>query len=243
MWRMKEEFLTLLPDTVQAKVDVIERALGREIDIRRDTMDRYRGNNQTPPLGICICDESQSPGRVEIVLSPDAVVHNIIHEVLHAYRVVALRVPQLACPTNPGANIVGALENDAEHLFIVPEEIALAGEAASFWEREESGRFDSLNQQLLGLRFNVSEALAVRHGLLRLWLFVSHVLPGWNRREELHETLRRFDWHSDAEALVESVNGPHRAKAVVLRALLQSGGLSLEHFRLLSWGATQLMRL
>jgi hypothetical protein len=38
------------PVRIQTKVDDIEGAIHREVNVRRDSMAKYKGNNSTPPL-------------------------------------------------------------------------------------------------------------------------------------------------------------------------------------------------
>lgn len=232
---MNTEFLTLVPGSIQTKVGDIERAIGREVKVRRDSMGCYKGNNATPPLAVCVCDDRGNQRHVEIILSAQAVPHNLIHEILHAYRTVVLGVPRLVSPENRGSSLTEALENDAEHLFIVPEEMALANEAKAFWEKQAGQHFDELSDCLSSHGTVASELPAIRHGFLRHWLFVTRVLSDWPRRPALRELLQRRSWQTAADTLVNELANLSLDKVQVLRAYLRSGSLQLEKFRLRSW--------
>jgi hypothetical protein len=234
---MNTDFLKLLPESIRTKVDAIERAIEGPIVVHRESTAHHIGNNSTPPRAICVCDDQRGRIPVKITLSREAVCHNLIHEILHAYRVVVLGVPRLCSPENLGVSLVVALENDAEHLCIVPEEISLASEAQTFWESEESNHFDELTKHLSACSSDASELQAARHGIVRLWLFVTQILPNWPRRHELRELLQRRDWKASADRLVDEVSGSGLDKAKVVAALLRSGNLPVERFRLRSWKA------
>jgi hypothetical protein len=178
--------------------------------------------------------------RVEIILSAEAVSHNLIHEILHAQRVAVLGIPRLVCPGNPGMSLTEALENDAEHLFMVPEEIASASEAEAFWEKQESQHLDELMERVSTHGPDESDLRAIRHGFLRLWLFVKRVLPSWPGRPALQELLAYRGWQTAADCLVDEVNKPNVDRVEVVRAFLRSDGFPLERFRLRSWSAQRL---
>ncbi len=232
---MNTDSSKLLPESIQIKVDAIERAIACAITVRRGSTAHHQANNSTPPTAICVCDDRGGRMRVNIILSVRAASHNLIHEILHAHRVVVLGVPRLFSPENPGSNLAIALENDAEHLFIVPEEIALVREAEAFWEKEYGEHLDELTKRLSACDSDVGQLPATKNGFLRLWLLVTRTLPRWQRRSELQELLQHRGWKNEADHFVDDVNRSGLDKAQVLAAFLRSGRLQIERFRLRSW--------
>lgn len=232
---MKLEFLSLLPDCVKSKVDDIEQTIGSEVVVRQGDTASHQGGNSEPPRAICICDHRSGALKVEIVLSAEAVAHNLLHEVLHAHRAAVLGVPRLLRDDASETSLTNALTNDTEHLFIVPEEITLDPAALAFWEAEETRRFEALKARLALTVSDAGELLATRHGLIRQWVFVTRVIKTWSREAELADLLERMSWKADADFLRVKVDAAGDEAAKVLSAYLHAGNLNPDYFALYAW--------
>jgi hypothetical protein len=123
---MNHTAFVALPSDVQELVIQIEDAIGREISIRHETK---RGN-----LGALV------ERHEVIILAPcNAVIHpaSLYHELLHAKRLLVEGVPRLSIDPEVDddrtESIVRMVDNNIEHLCIVPIEIGRFPERASYW--------------------------------------------------------------------------------------------------------------
>jgi hypothetical protein len=236
---MHLEYLNLLPNSIRAKVDEIEKAVGHEVVVSRGDTAVHQQGTRAPPVAVCVCEEREGLMHVEITLSNDAAPHSLVHEILHAHRSIVLGVPRLIDDWKPGSSLEEAIENDAEHIFIVPEEIALFAEARDFWYDQHSALVSALEQRLDSAYHDQNEIQAVKHGFLRLFLVASATVPDWPGRADLCHRLQLLRWDSDASSLVEQATRVEYDKSLILAALISCANLPRHRFRLRSWPLQQ----
>lgn len=220
---MERQYLELLPASFQRMAEEIEELIGSEIVVRLqrpgdDLMDRTLWN--------CICEMRQKGASVSIVMPPGADIapHSLVHELLHAHRNLSLAVPQLWAKEPHdlvAARFSSRIENDVEHLYIIPQEIEAIPEAADWWCRYYDGVIDGLAAEISNPARSVSDTLGLREALLRAWLVTSLCIPKWEGRAHLEAALTANDYMFEASKLSEKIKKEISDKASCLATVMR----------------------
>jgi len=144
---------------------------------------------------------------------------SVLHELLHIRRFRVDDVPRLAVcnafdfadPTF--ATRVTDLDNNLEHLFIVPEELSLRPNRRTYWE--DRVRNAIKNQRNSGLDVNVHGCDAVVN-----WVFANHVLGGGCAVDEATEVARELNCEETSKRLLSTLQQPNCSKGAFSRACL-----------------------
>lgn len=131
---MKDEHLNRLGSDIQAFVKDIEHRSRIEIEVETDDSRVGRNTGEPDPLA-CLVNESEArllvPSTIELSDGP------VLHELLHIHRFLVEGAPQISvCEGhwNPDLERVFAqLDNNLEHLVIVPIEIQRIPERRTCW--------------------------------------------------------------------------------------------------------------
>ena len=121
---MKNNYLTMLPDDIQAFVLDIE--LKAVIDIRVAVDDSRTGRHPDEPDPLA-CDIDEDGATILIPRADYFPDGSVLHELMHINRFLVEKVPRInICDSHwdPKLETVFAqLDNNLEHLIIVPEEL------------------------------------------------------------------------------------------------------------------------
>lgn len=131
---MNSSYLDRLPDDLRDLVERIEIETGLEIEVEVDESRSGKYSNEQDPLA-CIANECEA---LLLIPSPDTFPNgSVLHELLHIQRFLVEGVPQIAvCGSHwrPGLeSMFTHLDNNLEHLVIVPRELAQCPERKDRW--------------------------------------------------------------------------------------------------------------
>ena len=208
----KKYFEQLLSDNKKLLL-LIETHIGREIAVREVPM---RNN-----LGCEIHNAT--------ILTPEGKFpdSSVLHELLHIRRFKVDAVPQLVvCDSfdfgDPNFETsVTKLDNNFEHLFIVPEEINLRPDRIKYWE-------DRINnairiQENSGLDVNIHGCAAIIN-----WVFASHVFVDEGVIEKATKVIQKLNCEEIAKKLLSTLQQPNCNKEIFARACLAELNLPSE---------------
>jgi len=230
---MEKQYVELLTYEIREMVLQIETLIGSEIAIRQRNKDDLL-LNPDPSLVQCDCLMNDGITTVTIAL-PAAYVpnHILMHEIIHAHRRIVGEVPyiQAAVDGQNTARLAARIENDLEHLFVIPVEITYAPEAKDYWESKYDLYLAQLQQTIVVTTFDTKQKLsALRDPLLRTWLVASTVIPEWTGMEALSSILTSYHWLGDASNLVSEMNPISTTKTECISTLVHFLGLDRTHY-------------
>lgn len=232
---MHQQYLNGLPIEIQRKIAQIEVAIKADILIRKRRLGdvSMAGAEHLPTLD---CWMNQGKMFVTILL-PDASVelHVLAHEVMHAWRQIIESVPQLKHATpSTETSIRQLIENDIEHIFIIPEEISFFPESRAYWNDFYTALIEPIAgavslQSRLG-----RESTFFRSDLLRHWLVLASIeeMPA---RAYLESTLDQAGYLADAIAFQSEVISVRPDKGRMLAVAIRHLGLASDSFELSSF--------
>ena len=214
----KKYFDQLLSDNKKLLL-LIEAHVGREIAVREVPM---RNN-----LGCEIHNAT--------ILTPEGKFpdSSVLHELLHIRRFKVDGVPQLVvCDSfdfgDPNFETsVTKLDNNLEHLFIVPEEISLRPDRIKYWEDRIINAIRT--QENSGLDVNIHGCDAIVN-----WVFASHVFVDGSVIEKATKVIRKLNCEETAKKLLSTLqqancNKEIFAKACLAELNLPSGSICLKY--------------
>jgi hypothetical protein len=170
---MQAEFETRLSPDVKALVRDTEESIGVEITV---VIDPKRASNSPDESGRMGCDVTANGAQIligNVAYFPDA---SVFHEVQHVRRILVEGVPRLVVceefePWSPQlSTAMVQLDNNLEHLLIVPRELRAYPERRTYWK----GRLQRMISRLAAS--NMPEYERHRFAMLAL-LLVDQMLP------------------------------------------------------------------
>jgi len=205
----------ILPTEMQQLVQQIEERIGREIGIR-PLSDQARRMGNVPAIQI---EDNGRHLAVDLMLPPESnpAPHIIAHEILHAKHAILDGAPMLQPKIPPMKIVISAINNDSEHLHVIPAEIMMFPEAKAFWERDFTAGLHSFADRVR----NDRDRKSVRNDLLRFMLVTSAVLPDWNGHDAVDAHLRNLSIVSDANNLRQAYASVSGSKEQVLSTLVR----------------------
>lgn len=205
---MNDEYIRPLPEKIKEMVSDIERLIGSEIQVRsRTDEDLALMSDPTVAQLDCCMKDGVTTATIALPLEHNR-SHFIIHEILHAHRKLVGREPYIEATINDNntMQIASRIDNDLEHLFVIPTEISYAPEAKEYWHEYYNNNVSKLRHFIKTTTFNGNELLALRDPLLRSWVVTSLVLPEWEGKVDLESLLKTHNWTGDAEAFAKKIN-------------------------------------
>lgn len=131
---MNSTYINKLPDDLQEFVLLIEETTGLEIEIEIDASRAGRNKEEPDPLA-CVVNESEA--RLLLPAEDHFPEGSVLHELLHIKRFLVDGVPQItACEdrwTPQLESVFVQLDNNLEHLIIVPLELQQRPERRQRW--------------------------------------------------------------------------------------------------------------
>jgi len=213
---MHAEYLARLPPDIRALVGEIERESGTEIAVTPDS-------TRTDKLGCNIeCNGSEILIPQNDYFPPAAV----LHELLHIKRMYLDRVPRIVfCEDcneyldDPAQEVqlrsgLVKLDNNLEHLVIVPKEIELMPDRSLYWEQRMRRTLTKLTADNLSKDNQCGSV--VEH-----WPFVHHVLPDSNLKVQIRELAEKLQVVDKATAFGEAIIKALDSKEAVVRVWME----------------------
>lgn len=156
----------------------------------------------------------------------DAWAHQVFHELVHIHRYEALGVPW-ARPT-PAATghhkgNVGELNNDFDHAFVVPREIASYPEAERYWAEDFTGTFPAMPTH----GATPHEISVARLALFRGWLVLPVAMPRADITSRYASALRELGCYEVADKMSAEVQAAGVDKAAAMRSFRNALRLDL----------------
>jgi hypothetical protein len=237
---MEKQFLVTLPADVRWQVMEIEDLTRNPIDVK---VRRIHNHGLLEPT-IAVIHMMRGNTITEIIYSlrTELTRAALIHEIQHLYRnvVQGIEALELRNPNRPdGCRLARILDNDIEHLFIIPIEFAHTRESRQYWEAKYDGALKAVVTDLESQKQDQCLAPALRRDLLRHWLLVCRVFPNWSGRSALESALKKANIWRDAQNLLVAIEHVFPDKVLCIQKLLKFGQLSVDHFRLVQYQVTQ----
>ena len=182
-------------------------------------------------LPICDCNMVNGKMDVSIALPAEFEMpeHTLYHELLHAHRNICLSIPRLAPrQANPaGYRLACGMDNDVEHLFIIPEEIRFAPQATGYWHQHYDQKITTLAAEK---PVSPMDKLAHRNSLLSLQVITSICLPEWGGAAEAQAVIASHKYAFEADTLLSKVRLAIPSKVNCLSAFFRFSKLPPEMF-------------
>lgn len=230
---MDHVYLQRLSADIRQLVEEIERSIESEIRVTIDP-NRARGvEGERDPLA-CNADED---GAEILIPAQDAFLESaVLHELLHIQRFLVYQIPKLVvCDDAWDSDNVDLdrlmqlehglhdLDNNLEHLLIVPKEIQWRPERKEWW----ASRMERSCRQLAEGRFG-NHVDRDNHAFT-IWLFLRHVLKDDRLEAGVRQILASANLLNRAGDLLERFLTVRESKEAVSRLWLGAIGLPLDH--------------
>lgn len=235
---MDESYLAKLPSEVQSMVAEVESAINQEIVVRKPS-----GADpdfvQSSELAYCQCSITPDGLIAEIVFPlDDTPTHQIAHEVTHIHRSFIQQVDRLSAKVQNGGiqeQIAMGIENDLEHILMVPAEIQCFPESLAFWERDFEQQLEFVRKMPHIGTLPFQNAVLSRLDMIRSFATASLILPLWRGLTEYAELLQRQGVINDACKLADKLRKHQDRKlesiATMLRfAKIERSGFEVARF-------------
>lgn len=207
---MNKKYLDQLLSDTKKLVLLIETHMERDIAVREVPMRKNLG-----------CEIQNATILTPEGKFPDS---SVLHELIHIRRFKVDDVPHLVVcdefdfgDPNFETKVI-KLDNNLEHLFIVPEEIRLRPNRITYWE--DRLRHAIKTQENSGLDVN-------RHGgdAVVNWVFANHVFGDGCVVEKATKVIQKLDLEETAKELISTLQPPNCNKEIFARTFL--AGLSI----------------
>lgn len=226
---MDTRFAEMLPAELRYELMETEAAIGAHIGVRplgaRDIALIRRGD-------VCAMETGVELGvfYANLLVPPSKEIarHVLAHEVMHAHRNLVKSVWRLVDASGDEKSLPTGIENDLEHLVIIPREIGFFPEACAYWHQEWSSRIDDQLASLVAT--DRYERMAAKGNTIRLWLTLEQVMPSHNRRSELESAINAAGYGRDATNVIKAYNRAQPNKIALAAMAVRFAGLPIQMF-------------
>ena len=224
---MEKMLFSRMPSEIQALIVEVEETIGSEIGFQK----RDEALAQRLSVGgLAMIETGLRRGDpyavIHLPASGDFSDHSLAHEVLHAHRNMVGRVWRLTDGAGRLSAVPSAIENDLEHMQILPVEMALFSEARAYWSKDFDRLLDWAN-----LRNTVAEGLS-RATLLRWKALVEMTFPDHPKFSILDAVIDQEGLGRDANKLMEKLIRVGKNKRAAATAVVQFSQLDPSMFAL-----------
>lgn len=229
---MDEKFLRILPGEFRATVAEIEDAVRAPIRVVARTAEH---DYFDPSRRLLLLDFATENGGGDIYIrvpaheDPDGAI--LTHEIIHARRNFLENIPRLTALPGGSAKIPELIENDVEHLSIIPEELKYFPQAIDRWYAHYDEAVNQLSLQAQGVGQDLNERAEFRDNALRHFLLASTVLPEWPGRARLRALLQNFKLAAAGRKMLTEYPRTKGEKTKQLMFVLRQLQLSPDQFR------------
>lgn len=226
---MDNRFVGMLPAELRYELMETEAAIGAPIGVRplaaRDIALSRRGDVFSIETGM---ERGVYYANLLVPASQEIEPHVLAHEVMHAHRNLVQSVWRLIDASGEERSLPNGIENDLEHLFIIPREIGYFPEASEYWHREWSCRIDN-KISCLGAT-DQYQKMAARGEAIRLWLTLEQVMPSHTRRDELQTAINAAGYSRDASNVIKAYNRAQPDKLALAAMAVRFASLPIHLF-------------
>lgn len=229
---VESKYLDLLPLQIRSMVAQIEGAIKAPIAVRQRMLGdlSVEGLEHLPTLD---CYMNMGKMFVTIILTDASIEsHTLAHEIIHAWRYIVRLEPRLQVGGGAeNTNFAQMLENDIEHIFVIPEEMTYFPESFQYWENLYSNLIEPIAGAVQFLQRLGRPSTHFKQDLLRHWLILS-AIPKLECRTRLESALAQAGYLDEANALFESTMAAHPDKGRMLGIALRQLGLPTHSYEL-----------
>jgi len=205
---MDDTLLREIPQPLQDAVAQIQSQSGIQIIVRPTTPDLLR---EFPILAqLPLLDIWPEEERICIWYPNETLsLPDLCHELIHARRNILESVPRMS-PRSEAQHpeLIYALENDLEHLFVIPEEISYFLSQGAKWEERYS--------------IYLAQAAPNAFNLFRHWIVINTAMPTSRRIRDLCRTaLQESNLLDDAESFRTEIEAAFPDKEQLLAVVLR----------------------
>lgn len=195
---MKDDVLSSLPVSVRALFREIEDFARLPIGIEKNTHppSSIDPNPQSPATEV-----SHDKATIYLrTIKTDS--QGILHELLHIYRYWVEKIPRLIPVSNDNNNwgITSGIENDLEHLIIVPKEADYGYEPYSHWNYIVSANWSKYPWP------DMTAPFARRRNCLLSWLYCANLVTDQKVREHVKACLENEGLFAEAERFRKKID-------------------------------------
>lgn len=144
----------------------------------------------------------------------DAAPSSLFHEAQHLHRYYVEGVEELQPVMDANATLVSHLENELEHVFLVPEEIRLFPQAKAYWAGKQQTGFHAINLDFLR-----------SYNLAKNYIVTQSICPDAEFAEQLRIDLQALGKLGAIEELRNDYANRRSSKLETARGLLREAGL------------------
>jgi hypothetical protein len=192
----------------------------------------HSGKNSTSAS----CDWHEFPiCEWQVFFPHNAWAHQVFHELVHIHRYEVQGVPW-ARPTPAAPDLdrinVGELNNDFDHAFVVPQEIASYPEAEEYWAEDWTRMFPVMPTP----EATPLVVFTARLALFRGWLVLPVAMPRADITSRYASALRELGCYEVADKMSAEVQAAGVDKAAAMRSFRNALGLDLPPEAFTSFG-------
>ncbi len=211
---MDREYLDRLREDTRNDVESIEQLIGFEIAVK---VDSSRANNSSDLPETLACEIDENGAQLLIPSRKNFPDPSVVHELLHIRRFLIDRVPKIViCDDyddwSPEQETgLTKLDNQLEHLIIVPEELEKRPTRKDYW-------LSAITRALLKLENDNLPDNDSRQLLLTHWIFLHLVLKDEALIKCADRLIRQMDLADPAADYLEAARSSINSKEKLVRA-------------------------
>lgn len=214
---MQNAYLDRLPDDVRFFVNQIEQDSGVEITVKIDPSRASKSPDWPDRLAVKVNEQCAQILIPKPDYFPDA---SVLHELFHIRRFLVNGIPHIiSCPTYENwtpelDKALANLDNNLEHLIIVPEEFEHRPERKLYWKNRVLKSLQSVN---------ISDG-----DVLINWIFIQHVLPDHNLIDKASELILHFRVNDRVTQITEALISSLYSKEMTVKLCFKHLGIPEE---------------
>jgi hypothetical protein len=228
---MESRFFDLLPQQLQQHVLEIEQAIGKPIGVRRRTNKEYLPA-ELEEFASVSCYFENDEAIVDISYPDENLVaHSLMHEIMHAYRYIVLGIPCVGTKIDAPALklLANILDNDIEHVFIIPSEIEFVPEAEAYWDQFYNVKLDEIELSIESKQRRGEDIVDEQNFLLRMCAATGGA-PHFGFRTRLQALIVRINSVAKVNNFMKDLISVHPNKADMVAVLLAHTNISTAPF-------------
>ena len=221
---MDKKYLDRLREDTRNDVESIENLTGLEIIVE---IDSSRVNESADVPDTMACDVDEYTAKLIIPSQEGFSDPSVVHELLHIRRLLVDGVPRIVICDNcddwsPQQETgLAKLDNQIEHLIIVPEELQTRPTRKSYWR-------SAMNRALLRLESGELPDHDVIQLVLIDWVFLHLVLDDSDLIDRAGNIIRQLDLAERAADYLETARSFLDSKEKLVRATFHYLGLAVD---------------
>lgn len=218
---MRYSWLNDMPDVYKAKLYEIERLIGQPVVCGP----RPHGDAAIDaiPGSLWCCDFGLEHGcayvRIYWPSGGERNVYVMCHEIEHVYRAFVLQAPKLVLANGNSGVLSVMIDNDADHLMMLPDEFRVFEQSRVYWVNET---IRAIEEACLW-----TDQIGKRNNLVKNYALAALLLPNSSAYEAARDACH--PWIEDAEMLTNGLRSAIPDKKRICRVFVE--GLQLHGSR------------